>query len=43
MAHWVGAQAQVKLAQKSRKHARIVTSSTENFKPKTKNFFFNLN
>jgi len=34
MANWVGAQCQVKLAQKLRKHALIVTSSPENPKRK---------
>ena len=40
MAHWVGVQDHVKLAQKSRKQALIVTSSQENPKPKTKNISF---
>ena len=40
MAYWVGAQGQVKLAQRSRKHALSLTSSPENPKPKTKNILF---
>jgi len=36
MAHWVGAQGQVK----ARKHAPIMTSPTKNTKPETKNFVF---
>jgi len=43
MAHWVGTQGQVNLAKKSRKHAPIMMSPTENPKPKIKKLFFNLN
>jgi len=43
-AHWIGAQDWVKLTKKSRKHAPVMTSPTENPKPKTKKrFFFNFN
>ena len=34
MAHWVGTQGQVKLAQKSRKYALIVTSPQKTPNPK---------
>jgi len=40
MVHWVGAQGQVTSDKKARKHAPIMTSPTENPKPKTKTFFF---
>jgi len=39
MAHWFGAQGQVKFAKRSRKYTVIVTSSAENHTPKTKTFF----
>jgi len=39
MTRWVGAQDQVTSATKARKHASIVTSPTQNPKPKTKIFF----
>ena len=40
MAHWVGAQGQIKLAKKSQKHALIVTSPQKTPNPKRKNFVF---
>jgi len=39
LAHWIGAQGQIKLAKKLREHALILTSPPENPKPKTKIFF----
>jgi len=38
--NWIGAQGQVKLAQRLQKHSFVVSSSPENPKPKTKNLFF---
>ena len=40
MVRCVGAQGQVTSALKSRRHASIMPSPTENPKPKTKNIFF---
>jgi len=35
MAHWIGAQGRVKLAKKTQQHPPLMTSSSENPKPKT--------
>jgi len=42
MAHWVGAQGQIKLAKKSQKHALIVTSPQKTPNPKRKKIFFSV-